>query len=385
MDSKPQYIQVAKNEDSGFTNTLSVSQSSSGLECSFKGGCEYIITASGLAKTLIDKPTANYIEVCGRECPVKASASSSSAAVCELPEVSTIYSDNSLKIKEESNDLRAAKYFHSGDDTKEEMVPFDNDLTRAYKPTMKGGECHVGVEFKEFHVGLLSEVKYLYVSFADKSKIAGDVWFEGSQDGSSYEKLFQVSQNVREGWNSYTWDSSVDYPQYRFYRFRGKTVEACSFGEIKFKGWETIKSSEESYECPVSLTLDGEVRSDYSNTVTYKSTQTPMLTSISPRYGTVTGGTSVTFSGTGFTTTASDVEVVIDGVACPVDTATATSITCTTGSKSGLVLDPTLDINIKSKGKVSTGGLTFTYARFWSQASTWGGLFAPVDGESIAI
>jgi hypothetical protein len=61
------------------------------------------------------------------------------------------------------------------------------------------------------------------------------------------------------------------------------------------------------------------------------------LTAISPRYGPVTGGTSVTFTGTNFPTSTSVYTITLDGINCPVSAATSTSVTCTTGSRPGLV------------------------------------------------
>jgi hypothetical protein len=43
-----------------------------------------------------------------------------------------------------------------------------------------------------------------------------------------------------------------------------------------------------------------------------------MLQSINPRYGSVEGGTEVTFAGTGFTNNAADIKILIDGINCPV-------------------------------------------------------------------
>ena len=74
---------------------------------------------------------------------------------------------------------------------------------------------------------------------------------------------------------------------------------------------------------------------------------------MSPRYGTVVGGTSVTFTGTDFSATASDYTIMIDKVACTVTAATTTSVTCTTGSRPGLH-NSTLTIEIANVGHVST-------------------------------
>lgn len=75
---------------------------------------------------------------------------------------------------------------------------------------------------------------------------------------------------------------------------------------------------------------------------------------------------------------------MIDGIDCPVDSATTTSVTCTTGSRPGLV-DSSLVITMAGMGKVSTQGRLFRYVSRWSQDSTWGGEFAPLEGESVYI
>jgi hypothetical protein len=40
---------------------------------------------------------------------------------------------------------------------------------------------------------------------------------------------------------------------------------------------------------------------------------------------------------------------------------------------------------IEGSGNVAMNDLVFTYASAWTADSTWGGEFAPMDGESIAI
>jgi hypothetical protein len=48
------------------------------------------------------------------------------------------------------------------------------------------------------------------------------------------------------------------------------------------------------------------------------------LESVSPRFGSVEGGTQVTFSGKGFVADKTKISVIIDGVNCPVDSSTTT-------------------------------------------------------------
>ena len=72
------------------TNAVSVTASSTGLECSFQGGCAYEITSNGLKATLKGSST-DKIDVCGRDCVMDEAASSPSKVVCQLPLVPTTY------------------------------------------------------------------------------------------------------------------------------------------------------------------------------------------------------------------------------------------------------------------------------------------------------
>lgn len=62
------------------------------------------------------------------------------------------------------------------------------------------------------------------------------------------------------------------------------------------------------------------------------------------------------------------------------------TLTCLTAPRLGdYSLTPKLDIYVAGYGKAATEGRLFRYVSLWSQPSTWGGLFAPVDGESVAV
>ena len=69
---------------------------------------------------------------------------------------------------------------------------------------------------------------------------------------------------------------------------------------------------------------------------------TPSLDSISPRFGSVTGNTPVTFTGSNFPTDASLYTILIDNRVCTVTAATSTSVTCTTANRPGLFPNPSL-------------------------------------------
>jgi hypothetical protein len=118
--------------------------------------------------------------------------------------------------------------------------------------------------------------------------------------------------------------------------------------------------------------------------VAYRGSESALLTSISPRVGTVLGGDVLTFTGKGFVSDIAKYRITIDGINCPVSAATSGTVTCKTLKRPGLI--PTsLEIFIEGKGLVSNQGLVFRYCSPWSSDTTWGGEFAPLEMESVYI
>jgi len=212
----------------------------------------------------------------------------------------------------------------------------------------------------------------------------GILKFQGSSDNTTWVDLHVADENIHEGWNYVDLNETGTMPKYRFYRIYSSTQTGCLVNEIKFTGVETVDNSDATYSCNVQVKLgNGGSVTNVSNNVTFANTETTLLTSISPRYGTVVGGTSVTFTGSNFVTDTSLYNITIDGVNCPVSAATTTSVTCTTGSRPGLI--PTsLDLSI-SGNRVATQGLLYRYVSVWSSDTTWGGEFAPLEMESVYI
>ena len=111
------------------------------------------------------------------------------------------------------------------------------------------------------------------------------------------------------------------------------------------------------------------------------------MSGVVPAYGSVEGGTLLAISGPGFATaSAADVTVLIDGVECDVSFATPILIECTTRPRPGLyAAAPTFEVSVAGRGKADVGRHFFRYMSLWSETSTWGGQFAPVDGESVVV
>jgi hypothetical protein len=161
-------------------------------------------------------------------------------------------------------------------------------------------KCHIGVAFKENFVGLLTQAKFFLPS-GDKSIFPANLKFQGSNDNITFTDIYTADELIREGWNSIMFGDSEDIatPKYRFYRFLGSMAGVCNINEIELYGVETIDNNNADYEVTPALYIGGSKVKDLG-VVTYSGSITPKLTLISPRYGTVEGGETITFTGTGF-------------------------------------------------------------------------------------
>ena len=130
--------------------------------------------------------------------------------------------------------------------------------------------------------------------------------------------------------------------------------------------------------------IDGEEFATTLSPISYTDANTPLLTSILPRFGSVLGGESVTLTGTNLLGN-SVASVLFDKRECTVDSHTDTQIICTTSDKPYVPDSPTVEINIDGFGLVATQGLIFRYVSRWSDTETWGGDIPPLEGESISI
>lgn len=301
---------------------------------------------------------------------------------CRLPPMSTVYSNANYNIETESEDLKPRTFFGNVVDAK---AAFDGVLT--VQTTNSASTCEIGAGFKADHVAMLSQVKFFMTDIDNLALYNGLLKFQGSNDNATsttWTDLYTADENIHEGWNYVDLNETGTMPKYRFYRIYASTTTGCLVNEIKFTGVETVDNSDVTYSCNVQVSVDyGNNITNITNNVTYSGTQTARLDSISPRYGTVTGGTVVTYTGVNFNADTSVYNITIDGVNCPVSAATTTSVTCTTGSRPGLI--PTsLDITINGNS-VATQGLVYRYASAWSSDTTWGGEFAPLEMESIYI
>jgi hypothetical protein len=145
--------------------------------------------------------------------------------------------------------------------------------------------------------------------------------FQGSDTGIKYTDIITVGKEIHEGWNYYPYPA--DKKEFRYYRFYGNGPGSCNIGEVGFRGVEVIDDPKTSHVCTASLTID-KIPKELSGVVTYTSSMTSLLTSITPRYGKVQGGEEITFNGKYFNDIPSAYSIIIDGIPCIVSAASTT-------------------------------------------------------------
>lgn len=141
--------------------------------------------------------------------------------------------------------------------------------------------------------------------------------------------------------------------------------------------------SENQFTCDAHLYLRGQITDTEANVI-YKTELTPKITKIYPRYGTVKGGTSITFEGTDLPSAHDLYEIHIDGVLCKVIRAAEGSVTCVTGPRPGLPAHD-ISVNVNKKGRASIENCNFEYVNLWSDRDTWGGEYLPTKDEMVHV
>ena len=273
------------------------------------------------------------IRVCEKKCTTVDSESSDSIYTCMTPAISTTQSNSVFEIQEESN-LKGEKVIFNGMTQEQAESTFDDSILPSISST--SADCYVGIQFPTGYVGVVNEVSFFLDEFSVEN-IVDHLLIEASSDNfdTSVELLVEVSEEAHEGWNYYSVEDLA--PKYQYYRLRSNaTSTGCdSIGEIHFFGFEVIEDDNDSYDCPVELvqyvedTLLQVIEEQKTalTSVTYEIDRTPAVSDVSPRWGSVVGAQTVTFTGINFNSAdPADYSVTIDDVTCVVQTVSSTEI-----------------------------------------------------------
>lgn len=104
-------VQHYANISASIQKTLLIGSATSGLSCSFAGGCNIEVQAPGLSTILKNDSINNFISVCDAKCEFLEDLSDQSKSTCRIPKMSTIYSNENFGIETQKEDLRFRRVF----------------------------------------------------------------------------------------------------------------------------------------------------------------------------------------------------------------------------------------------------------------------------------
>ncbi|XP_051879473.1 PKHD1 like 1, tandem duplicate 1 [Pristis pectinata] len=136
-------------------------------------------------------------------------------------------------------------------------------------------------------------------------------------------------------------------------------------------------------ECDVTV-ANSEASSQLPRAFTYMSALTPVVTAIEPRRGGTAGGTKLTITGSGFSSSINETSVTVAEAACEIQSVNETSIVCITGAQSPSQKTK-VKVNVRGNGIAKLDFADYHYVDVWSSRYTWGGQSPPEKGSLVVI
>jgi len=134
---------------------------------------------------------------------------------------------------------------------------------------------------------------------------------------------------------------------------------------------EAVNENTSSKTCTSSLYLSG-VQTQSMTSVTYTSSNTYLLESITPRYGNVVGGQDIVFASADISGSET-IRIWLEGIECQSVTVASGTATCLSAPRLDAPEDAdAVRIYIEGMGDMALNDLTFMYVSYWSEPSTWG-------------
>ena len=354
-----------------YTITLA-GTSASAASSSFNGGQLLTVTGTGLYETTV-------VRVCGSECTV--STTTGTELKCVIPPLYTKLSTDTFKM----NNVEKLNYFTilaSKGAYKNDA--FDGDKATFFKDGTNTDD-YIGADVGSGWKFELRTLKFIGggTNHLEFKSLYGTV-LQASNDGITWADLnkFVYTSNF---WNTWSAEPNTKI-QYRMFRlFKAAADSNFAINELEFYGirYKDTNSVDETCTVTVASSVSA-TEISLTGTVTYSSSNTAVLYTLSPKLGSTSGGTLLTLTGSGFGTSSSDISVLIDDIPCTISTIADDTITCTTGAKNAHTVK-SLEIVKSDNSKVSTQGLLFTYGERWSEYSTWGDEVPPREGETVHI
>ena len=151
-------------------------------------------------------------------------------------------------------------------------------------------------------------------------------------------------------------------------------------------GVVALTETEPIYTCTPMLLIQGQLYDVLPlEPVSFKAELTPVIESISPRFGSVLGDTTVTLTGKNLLSSSGENTVLFDNRECVVTSSTETEIQCVTSDKPYTPENPSVEVVIGTFGRARTLDHVFRYVSLWSEPQTWGYDVPPMEGDAISI
>ena len=365
---------------SGYQQSISLSATiNSPVTCSWAGGCVLEITQNSITQGATAGDIS--VQVWGQTAKLDLSSSTSNTLKAIVPVYATSHSLDLFKVQQSA----VIKGTVTSLPVDIGALAFDG-ITSTMFISASTDNWYVQVKFDDGKIGRVTSIKYYMNRMSDKqTNFVDKLKFQSSSDGSTWVDVFAVDKYLREGWNTYTPTSAIEV---QYYRFFSATKSAWQIGEIQLYGNIVESTTSTSKVWDVIVNAPGGQTKTFTSQVTYADTASSVVTSITPRYGTYKGGETVTFTGTGFSSTSSEISVTIDGINCAVSSATSTQIQWITGARPTVNSNPSTIIKFSGStknGYASMQNFSYKYTNYWSDLDTWGGEYLPKDGDSVLI
>lgn len=258
-------------------------------------------------------------------------------------------------------------------------VAFDG-LTNTYYGS-PNAVCYLGLDAGSQQQISVSRIRFFpSIDWPNVGKRILQAKFQGSNDNANWNTLATVDQTVHTGWNVL---KSIDTAPYRYVRFLHNSTSSCNIAEFQIFGiiFSPLTVALASQTADV-IYYDGFNTKTFAGALEYRQDKTPIVTSVSPRYGDIFGGYTLNLTGTNLD--AGTAVIKIDGIACSVTSSSATTILCTVGARPTTpTVANTFTVTIGPSNAILQD--SFLYVLKWSSSATWGVDMPPIDNDLVYV
>lgn len=329
------------------------------------------------------------IHFCGAECEVTSSSYGSvTCTTTSLETTESILAYNHL----EPQVLEPDTFISSDIGRSTAQYAFDGDFSRSFQGSW------VGIDLGPTSLALVTRFRF-FPKHQEASLTEGGI-FETMDEYGNWTVLATIT-SAHQGWNWITVSTAVQNPT-RYIRYIGPVGARSTMTQFEFYGYQVHSQSLCNATVSITETLShpshGVMTTSHNVTYSqvtdalyeYTETQTPIVTDIEPRFGSVLGGERINITGENLATSVENATVLLNGVACEVLSASANEIICITGPRGPLsqIKKSSVIVTNHALGMGSAivnSSLRYRYLDRWSQVNSWLNDQPPVDGDTVIV